>query len=379
MKYTIRTLCIICNTFLENTFLKNDLRIPLASYLIDSIDNNENNFIPYNVYTCSLCKTSQIKYLGNLDDIYKYNHADSTGSIMKNLHKNVLIVLKKYISNISNITEIGSSYGFLSNIILNKFDSLQKYYIIEPSFMGNVIEKQIIINDFFENVDYTKYSDSNTIIISHVFEHFYNPIDILGKLQNNLNIENVLLVWPDLEHYKDNNTRHILNTEHTFYIDNNLIEQLFNNFSFKIIEKIRYENHSVIFFFTRYENLEKVKLENVNYSIENYYNSLLNKKEQIVEFIKINKSNNKNICIWPASVHTQFLLMVLELTTSDIDLVLDNSKNKIGKYLYGYNLRCESFEENINNKNNAIILNGGCFNKEVMNNIIIEEEQLFIL
>ena len=117
MKYTIRSVCIICNSFLENTFFKNDLKIPLASYLINNIDNNENNFIPYNIYTCSLCKTTQTKYLGNLNDIYKYNHADSTGIIMKNLHENVLVILEKYISDITNITEIGSSYGFLSNNI----------------------------------------------------------------------------------------------------------------------------------------------------------------------------------------------------------------------------------------------------------------------
>ena len=231
---------------------------------------------------------------------------------MKNLHIVVLNILKKYISNVTNITEIGSSYGVLSNIILNACNRVDKYYIIEPAFMGNIIEKQIIINDFFENVDYKKYNDSNTIIISHVFEHFYNPIDILNKLQNNFNIKNILLVWPDLEHYKDNNTRHILNTEHTFYVDNNLIEQLFNNFSFKLIENVKYENHSVIYFFTRNENLKKVKLENINYSIKNYFDSLLDRKEEIIEFIKINKSNNKKICIWPASVHTQFLLMILQ-------------------------------------------------------------------
>ena len=41
MKYTIRSVCIICNSFLENTFFKNDLKIPLASYLINNIDNKE--------------------------------------------------------------------------------------------------------------------------------------------------------------------------------------------------------------------------------------------------------------------------------------------------------------------------------------------------
>ena len=373
MNYSLRTNCIICNNILQKTHFDTNFKIPISCFLVENSDNSENIFIPYNIYTCSLCKTSQTKYLGDLNIIYKYNHADSTGTIMKNLHKNVYNLLQKYILNISNITEIGSSYGILSNDILNKFTHLDKYYIIEPTFMGIVKEKQIIINDFFENVTYEKYSDSNTIIMSHVFEHFYNPNEILKKLENNLNITNILLVWPDLEYYKDNKTYHVLNTEHTFYVDNNLIEILFNNYSFKMIEKIYYENHSVIFFFTR-NNLNKLKLENINYSIDNYYNFLLNEKEKIYEFIKINRSNNKKISIWPASVHTQFLLMILEL--HDIDYVLDNSPNKIGKHLYGYNLECKSFKDNCNNEDNAIIINGGCFNKEIINNITIKKEQI---
>jgi hypothetical protein len=46
-------------------------------------------------------------------------------------------------------------------------------------------------------------------------------------------------------------------------------------------------------------------------------------------------------------------------------LVLDNSPNKIGKYLYGYNLECKSIEDKLNDEKYAIILNGGCFNKEI--------------
>jgi hypothetical protein len=96
-------------------------------------------------------------------------------------------------------------------------------------------------------------------------------------------------------------------------------------------------------------------------------------------FIKNNKFNNKKICIWPASVHTQFLIMLLQLTNDEIDFVLDNSINKIGKVLYGYNLECKSFNDNCNNENIAIILNGGCFNNEVINKIKIDKNQLIII
>lgn len=378
MNYILREYCIFCNNKLNYLFFKNDLQIPLSCYLVDK-QESEHIFIPYNVYICSICNASQIKYLGDLNIIYKFNHADSTGNIMKNLHINILKLFKNYISSTTNIIEIGSSYGILSNLILNNFNEVNKYYIIEPLYLGNKTEKQIIIKNFFENIKKDECSDANTLIISHVFEHFYNPIQILEKIQNMKNIENFLLVWPDLECYKDNNTYHLLNTEHTFYVDNNFIEILLNNYSFQLIEKIYYENHSVIFFFKRNNSLYKKNLKNINYTIDNYFNNLLKKKEYINNFIKIQKNNGKKICIWPASVHTQFVLMCLNFDNSLIDYVLDNSTNKIGKYIYGYNLECKSFEENKNNNDNAIILNGGCFNKEVINSIEIKKEQLLIL
>jgi len=374
--FNIRTNCIICNNVLNDTFFTKDLSIPISCYCNESKDS-DNIFIPYNVLTCSNCKTTQTKYLGNLDIIYKFNHADSTGSIMKNLHKYACNILGKYIDNITNITEIGSAKGILSSLVLQEYKKISKYYIIEPQFIGDIIEKQIIINNFFENVNLEEYSDSNTIIISHVMEHFYNPIDILKKIKENTNIEYFLLIWPDLEHYKDNNIYHVLNTEHTFYIDNNFIKLLFNNFSFEMLEQIKYENHSVIYLFKRNNNLKYQKLINENYSINSYFNNLLSRKQDIIDFIKYNKKNNKQICIWPASVHTQFLLMITEI--KDIEFVLDNSPNKIGKYLYGYNLECKSFENNYNNMMNAIILNGGCFNKEVIDKINLNKEQILII
>ena len=69
--------------------------------------------------------------------------------------------------------------------------------------------------------------------------------------------------------------------------------------------------------------------------------------------------------------------MLLEI--NDFDFILDNSPNKIGKYIYGYNLKCISFEENCNNDNHAIILNGGCFNDEVIKKINLDKKQCLVL
>lgn len=377
--YYVRTNCIICDKSLVDTYFSTDLSIPISCYCKDDNTPDKDIFIPYNIYTCPSCNTSQTKYLGDLNFIYAENHADSTGSIMQNLHKYVCEIIKKHVLNITNITEIGSAKGVLSGLILETFSNISKYYIIEPSFIGDKLDKQIIISDFFENVPQSSYSDSNTLIISHVFEHFYNPIGILNTIKNNKNIENLLLVWPDLEYYKDNGVYHVLNTEHTFYVDNNFIKLLMKNYSFELVEQSKYANHSVIYMFKRNETLDKVELINEIYSMHSYYNNLLDKKEEIINFINNNKNNKKKICIFPASIQTQFLIMLLGLDVNTVDFVLDNSPNKIGKYLYGYNIECKSFEENCSNENNAIILNGGCFNTEVVNKLQISEDQYYIV
>jgi len=363
MKYFKRTQCIFCNSKLFDEYFVENYEIPIACYTKNE-SSLDDIFIPYNIFTCNTCKTSQTKYLGDLHEIYKINHADSTGKIMINMHKKVLNFIMKYKQIITNIVEIGCSKGVLSDLVLD--DSLvEKYYIIEPSYFGNYRQNKYIINNYFENVDFSVYQDCNTILISHVFEHFYNPLEIVEKIQSNKNIQNFLLVWPDLEYYKDNNVYHLLNTEHTFYVDNSFIIKLFNNYSFELIERYDYEGHSVIFIFKRNELLEKIDLINCNYNLDSFYNNLLDNKKIIDEFIENNKS--QKICIWPCSVHTQFLLMITR--ENRIHYVLDNSPNKIGKYLYGYNIPCLDFQQYINNDDYAIILNGGVFNNEIKSSI----------
>lgn len=56
--------------------------------------------------------------------------------------------------------------------------------------------------------------------------------------------------------------------------------------------------------------LNKCKIYNEENCISNYYNNLFLQRNKIIDFI--NKNKNKNICLWPCSVHTQFLLIFLK-------------------------------------------------------------------
>jgi len=365
--FSIRKNCIFCETKLDNTYFKDDYANYTAHYQVDKTTKiDEMTKIPFNIFICSKCKTVQNKYLGDLSEIYKINHADSTGTTMINLHKKNKDLILKYKEKITNVIEIGSSKGVLADLILENLDF--KYFIIEPSFFGERKNK-IIIDDYYENVDDSNIN-ANTIIISHVFEHFYEPNKILEKIYLNKNITNFFLVFPDLEHYINNNVLHVLNTEHIYYIDNDFLIKVLESYGFNLVEKEYYNGHSVLFYFNRDEFIEKKQINcvNTNYSLDLYYNNIFTNVDKCNSLLNINTNCKKYI--WPSSIHSLYLF-IFGLDEKLLDGMLDNSLNKIGQKMYGTNLEIISFDKIIeeNDENTFLILNGGVFNIEVENKV----------
>jgi hypothetical protein len=61
-------------------------------------------------------------------------------------------------------------------------------------------------------------------------------------------------------------------------------------------------------------------------------------------------------------------LFINGLDYTKIDGLLDNHPSKFNSYLYGYDIVCSSFKELMETTGPAlIILNGGCYNKEIVN------------
>ena len=367
MNYSVRNNCIFCKSNLDKTYFLKDKIIPVAVYCIDK-EVTDDYLIPYNIYICNNCNAVQTKYLGNLDEIYKHNHADGTGTVMHKLHNTVFNLICKYKNNINNIIEIGSSKGILADLIISNLNI--EYNIIDPCFIGNIYNKTIY-NNYYESIDDTNIN-ANTLIISHVFEHFYNPIEILTKINNNKNIENFILVWPDLDYYLSNNILHVLNTEHTFYISNDYIKNLFNLYNFTLVDEIYYEGHSVIFYFKKnkkylLEGKKEIIFKNNIDSVQYYFNNI---EKMVTYFNTVINNADVPIYIWPCSIHTIFLT-VFGLNMDKITSVLDNSPLKINKKIYGLNKLCLDFKEILQkNKQSIIILNGGVFNKEVENLLV---------
>jgi hypothetical protein len=301
-------------------------------------------------------------YIGDLSIIYGEVFAGAYGSIRSTLN----IKFAEIINNnkeIDSIIEIGAGNGELSQILLEKKD--YSYTIIDPSYNGP-IDKRKILPNFFEQIDLSTIQ-CDTVAMSHVFEHFYNPIEIITKLRNIPQLKFIHLALPDLDSFIEDGSYHVLNPEHTFYVTKYFLIDLFKYYGFKINTIQSHEKHSIFYEFEKLKTNESLPFP-INDNTEDRTVLFFNRLFQNINSIN-SCSTDKLIYIWPASMHTIFALS-MGLKKERIISVLDNSPLKINKLLYNYELPILAFNEVIrSNEEKIIILAGGCYNIEVIEEI----------
>lgn len=358
MIYQQRTYCIFCKENQFERLFDSDYEIPLGNFVVDS-PQTPSYFMPYNVLYCKVCGTIQNEYIGDLNLIYENNFAGAFGSI-RSTHNLLFADFILDNPHVDSIAEVGAGNGELSDIIIEKKNL--SYTIIDPSYGGNV-HKKYIVSKYLEDCS-SKDIKCNTIVMSHVFEHFYNPSDIISKLKSIPSVQHIYISLPDLEAFIEDGTYHVLNSEHTFFVTNQFMKDIFEYYGFTCKRQYFHQRHSVFFEFIREPTVEFPfpKNSDTKRRTIDYFKKLIN---------NINKTSIEDYTdlpqyIWPCSMHTLFALS-FGLHKEKITAVLDNSPLKIGKYLYGSSIPCLSFQETIQEKKEKlIILAGGCYTKEVI-------------
>jgi hypothetical protein len=350
--YSERQKCCICGNNVLETLLSEDIETPITLSLFDT--KHICPQIPYNIVVCTNCETTQIKYLGNISLVYEKNHIDAYGSTKSEKHcqfKNFILENK----NIKSICEIGAATGALAHSIVE--DSDVDYTIIETDYHGEPNNKIKIVNSFFENADVNDIK-ADCLVMSDLFEHFYEPRIALDKIKQ-CNYEYIIFNHPDFDYAIKNKHCIILNIEHTFQIEHQLLFSLLNNYGYVLNRKINYKNFSLFLEFKKQSNLTYLPIKNYDTKMDtiSYVNNIQNISKNINSYI--DKSETKKFYIWPCSVHT-FTLFLFDLNYKKFSGILDNSPNKIGKYIDGYDLLCSSFDNllQINDKDVTIIISG---------------------
>ena len=322
----LRKTCIFCQSADVRTIEK------VTNFPIYMGATNKNEFLFKDLIygKCQNCKGVQLLDLVELSDLYEDNHNIST---VGDLWKQHFLEFGKFVLSTGkpkDVLEIGDPSFKLKKVLLESDNWVLAQPNIDPSL---TLPKKVTYINSFVGEGFSKHFKTkkvDTIIMSHVFEHLYEPVGILKELKKCLNDDGAIFVSiPNFSHISQNDLMPPLGLhfEHTFFCDKDKAMLIFNKSGFQVEQILNFKSHSVFF---------QIKKKKTN-DHQKRLNNLLDHYRKLVE--KWNDSPDR-FYLYGAHFPAQLLLSA-GLNQDKIISILDNAEDKHGKKLYGTDLKVE--------------------------------------
>lgn len=358
-KNLIRNKCVICSSKLKHI-------LTLKNYPVYMGASSDQNFLLENQTWCGCenCGCIQLKKLLPLKLVYKKFHHEIVGNVWEKHHEDFKNFLLKYSSPI--ILEIGGSDGYLASKAL-KSHKIKQWNIVEPNIpkKRKKNKKLKFINSYIEKIDIKKFKNF-TFVHSHTIEHFYNPKNILKKISNLQNIgDKMIFSVPNLDKYLKQKFINTIDFEHTYLLTESILDIFLYNHHYKIIKKKYFYNHSIFYCVERKSKSKNTKyLKNFKKNKFNFLNFSKYYQNKVFNINKRLKKIKTKCFLFGASQFSQFLLY-RGLNQSKIISILDNSKTKNNKYVYGYKFKIKNPKIIKKIQNPHVILIAGNYQTEI--------------
>jgi hypothetical protein len=342
----LRTHCVYCNNELEVLFIRKNYPITASPPALKQ--KIEDDIVSDQIFCkCPSCSCIQ---LGSLIDpvvLYENAHNNTYNTPMwKEHHIRFCEFIIK--TNRRDIIEIGGN-GLLyklMNEVSFKYSCLD---ICDP------IEKLPNIEYHLGNCEEFNFTDDKTIVMSHVFEHLYNPRKFVENISIS-NIDSIYISIPNMPHLLETKNINILHNEHTYYIDKIYIEWLFSQYNYTLVDYYEFNNHSLFFNFKQTDVVNKYDITNRPKLAENI-NTILN--SQVLRDVQIKPGS----FVIPAGLFGQ---MLYHITNMNIAGFIDNDRMKQGFRVYGTPYVVFGFDEILRHDNITVYIFAGPYAKEII-------------
>lgn len=355
-----RTHCIISQSELHHVFTFKNFPIIMNCVEGGSKDNDQFEDMKWG---CSEAGHVQLMELIDPALIYKEYHDPGTvGKIWKRHHNTFYNFIKE--CNDTYLLEIGGGGGYLAKLFLQD-DRQFVWTIIEP-FVNSAIDdpRMHYVEGFFD--EYPFKNTFGAVVHSHVLEHVYDPMKFLNKINTLLKEgDNHFITLPNMKHWLEQGYSNTLMFEHTYYIDEQVLEYILAKNGFEIKDRI-VEEHSI---FLRCVKKNNVQIPSTNFDyirelFNNYIVKLLDDVSQIKENIR-----DEQIYIFGAHIFSQ-MLVNLGIPENQILNILDNDSKKQGKRMYGTDLTVTSPDCLKDQDSPIVIVRAGAYSSEIKESIL---------
>ncbi|WPC39157.1 class I SAM-dependent methyltransferase (plasmid) [Brachyspira hyodysenteriae] len=346
--------CRHCNNELKYEFINLYNSPPSNSFLIDKELNEPEVLYPLKIYVCDKCFLVQIDEYKKSNEIFNSNYA-----YFSSYSKTWLEHAKTYVdyiiprlglTNKSLVTEIASNDGYL----LQYFKMKDIPCIgIEPthSTASVAISKGInVIEDFFSFELSKKLQKSDLILGNNVLAHVPDINNFVMGVKNLLK-ENgtATFEFPHLLNLINENQFDTIYHEHFSYLSLIAVKTIFEKFDLKIYDVKELKTHGgSLRIFISHKNNNNIKISNsVEYLINkekkfkldkiegysNFESRVQEIKFELLDFLLKAKRENKKVIAYGAAAKGNTLLNYCGIKSDLIDIVVDLSPHKQGKYM----------------------------------------------
>jgi len=367
----IRKKCVVC--FSKINPIKTFKNFPTH---MCCLEKNEESYLDMEWGACQSCGCVQLLRLINQDDLYKFPHNNPVGKTWELHNKEFSCLIKQY--NFNDIIDIGGANLKIANLIC-KNKNIKNYVVIDYSshkYETKKINKKI--NMITGNAEKLNVSEKyDCVVMSHTFEHLYNPVQFLKNIRKNIKKNGKFIISvPNIKNQLLDNFLNAINFEHTYFIDDQYITQIFNNSGFILEKIIQFSKYNHFYVFEKNN-----KIINKNQLSSNNTIDIFNKfcENLVKEVTKINSIlKDEKFYIFGAHIFTQFLIN-FGLNRNNIINILDNDINKKEKILFGTNIIVKSPEILSDQNKVNVVLRAAQYSEEITEQLLKINPQINII
>jgi len=311
------------------------------------------------------CGAIQLTKLVPLEILYQEQHVDGTGATWSKYYEDFAKFI--HYQNPNNVLEIGGGSGQLAQNV-TKINAKIKWTVIEPNPIIKETNQIKVIAGFFDSS--LKVEEKiDTIVLSQVLEHIYNPRKFILDIFNFLPVNGkVIIAYPQITSWLGKKYTNALNFEHTILIDD-FIEYLFIENGFAVSDKNMYKDHSTFFVIEKKEKKLSTSIPNKYKEYKSLFLNFISYHEKLVKELNLKIQNtSKPVYLFGAHIFATYLFSFgLDMRLAGI---LDNSKLKQNRRFYGtdFVVSSPSVLKGLGEVN--IILKAGLYNDEIKKDIL---------